>query len=278
MAQTKKSEITGWQYGQTILETHCLAPYSRAALPAHFHEEYQINLSCDETGYYRYRGATHTILPRTSFSVLHSGEPHSGQDLRIGASASHFRVLYVAPETMRGVAEQTIKSNDELPFVADPVVNDAELFQKFWRFHQISALESDRLEKDSLLLDALADLLRRYTKNRQFDDKSSREHRAVKRAKDYLHQNLAQNVSLAELAQIANLSQFQLCRVFKRQIGFPPHAYQILLRLSRSRQMLTKGFDLCCIAHELGFADQSRFGVYFKRFVGVSPDKYRRQN
>jgi transcriptional regulator GlxA family with amidase domain len=78
---------------------------------------------------------------------------------------------------------------------------------------------------------------------------------AVRRVREYLHDNCSDNVSLDELAAIANLSLFHLNRVFRMEIGLPPHAYQTQLRVLRSRALLARGMAIDSVAVEVGFFD-----------------------
>ena len=47
--------------------------------------------------------------------------------------------------------------------------------------------------------------------------------------------------ALAELAAVAGLSRFELARTFRAQVGLPPHAFQLDLRVARARALLAAG-------------------------------------
>ena len=98
---------------------------------------------------------------------------------------------------------------------------------------------------------------------------------AVRRVREYLVEAHAGNVSLEDLAKVANLSPYHLHRVFTREVGMPPHAFQTQVRISRSRVLLNEGKPLHAVAAETGFADQSHFTREFKRYVGLTPGAYR---
>ena len=97
-------------------------------------------------------------------------------------------------------------------------------------------------------------------------------------AREYLEENLGRSVTLEELAHRANLGPFHLARVFRDEVGMPPHAYQMQARLGRARSLLLQGWPVARVARETGFADQSHLTRRFKRLVGVPPSRYGHQN
>ncbi len=96
---------------------------------------------------------------------------------------------------------------------------------------------------------------------------------------ELFNDRLNEKIPLSELADEFGLSQYHFARLFKQAIGFPPHEYQIQLRISRARMLLVKRPDvrIAEIACELGFTDESHFRRHFRRIVGVTPAQYRDQ-
>jgi AraC-like DNA-binding protein len=100
--------------------------------------------------------------------------------------------------------------------------------------------------------------------------------RAVRRAREYLHANAPEGVSLEDLASVVGLSKFHLARVFARDTGLPPHAYQQRLRLWRALPLPRRGVPAGEVAYTLGFADQAHFARSFKASYGMTPRHYAR--
>ena len=105
-----------------------------------------------------------------------------------------------------------------------------------------------------------------------------KDHRSIKLVRDYLKSHYAENVSLAQLTSIANLSPFYLLRVFHNQVGFPPHEYQTQVRIAHARKLLLEGKSISQAALETGFCDQSHLSRNFKRIVGSTPGQYLSQS
>ena len=98
---------------------------------------------------------------------------------------------------------------------------------------------------------------------------------ALLAAKEYIHAHLDQNISLAELAAVAHLSEFHFARLFKQTTGLSPHQFVIHQRVERAKQLIAAGrLSLAQIALEVGFSDQSQLTLHFKRLVGVTPKRF----
>jgi transcriptional regulator GlxA family with amidase domain len=106
--------------------------------------------------------------------------------------------------------------------------------------------------------------------------RAEREHPAIKRTKEYLQAHYAEVVPLQKLAAAVNMSPFHLARIFRQNVGLPPHAYQMQLRLAHARTLLAQGYDVRYVAHETGFFDQSHFSQQFRRHFLMTPGSYRK--
>ena len=100
----------------------------------------------------------------------------------------------------------------------------------------------------------------------------------LKRVTDYIHQYLEQDLSLAELANLVQLSPYHFARLFKRSTGLSPHKYLLQCRIDRVKQLLiARKLSLAEIACLVGFSSQGHLNYHFKRLVGVTPTAFVRQ-
>jgi AraC family transcriptional regulator len=92
----------------------------------------------------------------------------------------------------------------------------------------------------------------------------------------YVHDHLAETVSLDHLAAVAGLSRFHFVRKFRATFGTTPHAFVLQQRVERARTMLERTrTPLPDIAASCGFADQPHLTREFKKRIGVTPGRYR---
>ena len=265
--------VKAWQFQGLLLESYHYARGPSNTLPPHSHEQYQFTLSLTHTGEYYYRGANHPH-PVGSVSVIHPGEVHQTRPPAIRLAPRRFRVMYVPIATLRQAAAEVAGRDVGLPFFAEPTMLDRKLTAGFLSLHQALEGTASQLESESRLLLMLTRLIVGYAADHPPLSVLRVVRTAVRRVQEYLQENYAQNVSLAELARIADLSAFHLTRVFVKEVGLTPHAYQTQVRIARAKTLLTRGLSPAQVAVATGFYDQSHFGGHFKRLVGVTPGKY----
>jgi AraC family transcriptional regulator len=88
----------------------------------------------------------------------------------------------------------------------------------------------------------------------------------------YIEAMAEQPITLAALAELANLSVFHFARRFKYTTGRAPYQYVLDWKITRARQLLQAGGQpVAAIADALGFASPAHFAAAFKRAVGQSP-------
>jgi AraC family transcriptional regulator len=133
---------------------------------------------------------------------------------------------------------------------------------------------ASRLYVDSLARSLTVHLLRQHAAftvpTRDVEDMSAPD--SLRRAREYIHDNLAQALRLPEIADAAGLSPYHLARYFKRVTGDTLHQYVVALRLEEAKRLLLNGnHTIAEVATLAGFADQSHLSRHFKQRFGVTP-------
>lgn len=203
--------------------------------------------------------------------VLEPESVHTGVAAVPGGWA--YKVLYLDPALIGAWAEE-----DAVPQAARWVVfRDEELRRALRDAHRALAEEPPGLAVDAAVL-AAVEALRPHLRPVPRPSRTRPEHAAVRRARSYLEERWAAPVTLAELAAHAGLSRFELARTFRAQVGLPPHAFQLDLRIARARTLLAGGEPAAAVAAQCGFCDQAHLTRVFKRAVGVTPARYARSS
>jgi AraC family transcriptional regulator len=101
----------------------------------------------------------------------------------------------------------------------------------------------------------------------------------INRVIDYIHDHLAEPLSLEKLARVAHFSPFHFHRIFRSLVGEPVHVFVRRLRLERAVFHMSHGprETLTRIALACGFASSSDFSRAFTQAYGFSPRGYSRE-
>lgn len=103
----------------------------------------------------------------------------------------------------------------------------------------------------------LGELLRRRMQ------KDTDEHSEILRVMEYIHENLEQKLSLALLAEKANMSTATLSRHFREVVHTSPMQYVTACRISLARELIAEGkMSKSEIAQSCGFFDVSHMNKY----------------
>ena len=141
---------------------------------------------------------------------------------------------------------------------------------------RLEGVETDELEIETLGLDLLGLSLNSLRKEDYCHPGSARRERAVERVKEAIACAPSDHWSLAGLANIASLSPFHLCRVFRQIVGTSIYDYLLRERLTRTLDAVLDGGDLTMVALDAGFTSHSHFTDRFRRLFGCTPTVLRR--
>ena len=99
----------------------------------------------------------------------------------------------------------------------------------------------------------------------------------IQEVKDFITDNLNENLSVQKLADRIHMSASHFARVFKQQTGFSPYDFVLISRLNRAKDYLQKtDMSISQIAYNTGFNSESNFIYFFTKNTGLSPNKFRK--
>jgi len=238
----------------------------------HAHDGYAIGVTDWGVQAFHCRGATHasTAGMVMAFNPDDPHDGHAGDDAGFA-----YRMLYVETDAVRALLEDAAGRRAALPFFPSPVLHEPALASLIARAYTLLTTPSSRLERDA----GLSALVRRLAMHGGLTAEmrpAGRHDRELERVRERLHAEPAEEIATAELAALAGMTRYELCRQFHRRFGLPPHAYQLRLRLAVARQLLAAGEPAAEVAVAAGFADQSHLNRRFKGAFGITPVQFAR--
>lgn len=79
------------------------------------------------------------------------------------------------------------------------------------------------------------------------------------------------NMSMDELCRSVYISERQLQRGFRREIGITPKTYLKIIRFRNAYRSMQRAGDLTALSLDFGYFDQAHFNHEFKEFTGLRP-------
>jgi len=135
-----------------------------------------------------------------------------------------------------------------------------------------------KLYTDSLIQTLTLHLLKNYsTANlKQANAHGGLSGYKLRRVTEYINANLEEDLSLTEIAAVADLSQYHFARAFRRSTGHTPQQYLMQRRIERAKELLAKDdLPIVEISLRTGFKNQSHFTTLFRKFTKLTPKTWR---
>ena len=188
-----------------------------------------------------------------------------------------FLSIKMSPSLMKSTADSMGLNTDTLAFEPGLEIRDPKLEHIGWALK--AALEenehNDRLYAEGLGTALAVELLRRQAKPLRGIPKRGLTRRQLQAVIDYVDEHLTGNLSLSELAAIADVSASHFKSLFKQSTGSPVHQYVIKRRVHHAANLLSRGYlRLSEVALQAGFADQSHMARCMRRVIGMTPSSF----
>ena len=212
----------------------------------------------------KYRGRSETYRGGST-SLMEPGEAHA--NIRNRAPAD-FWVINIDPSFVARVASE--EGWPAAPHFRVTMSESPALVALLSRFYESLANNASLLEQETHLATALQVQLE--TCGERISPRPAGTHAGVKRAQEYLHSHVTEQIGLDTLASVAGLSRFQFARAFSRAFDMPPHTYHNQLRVAATARALRARHHLSDI--ETGFYDRSHLNKHFNRSFGVTANTF----
>jgi AraC-like DNA-binding protein len=240
------------------------------SFPRHTHDQYGIGL-VDAGGHASWSGKGNVEAGPGQFICVNPGEVHDGR--AINGQPRAWRILYFEPALMDEIRGEVLEGAATSFEFVSPVFDSHRLRGVFDAAfaHAIAGGLPQTMKCEATVVELVANIHGHTTA-------AARNERGpggcIRRSRRRIDDDPAAPITLADLAEEAGLSRFQLLRGFARELGLTPHAYIVQRRIARARELIRAGRALADVAIAAGFCDQSHLTRCFVRQYGVTPRRY----
>ena len=270
-----------------LTNSDCFTIFSRTKtefdFPLHYHEEFEINLIINASGAKRIIGD-------------HIGEIDNLELVLVGPNLPHCWVTHHCKNKI--ISEITIQFHkdliDEKFLGRNQLFFIKEMFEKAKQGIHFSIVTANFVQKRIIelankqgflsVLEPMSILHLLSTSNDMqllsgaaFSNvNQSYNSRRVKKVVDYLNQHFDKPISLANVANLANMTEVSFSRFFKQHTGNSFIDNLLEIRLSHaSRLLIDTHLPISQIAFNCGFNNISNFNRIFKKKKGCTPKEFR---
>ena len=218
-------------------------------------------------------GPQRQTLSERQVCIIPPGQPHQ----LIWQHSADLTMILLAPDFLKRMAHESGMKGVELAAqygAFDPVI---------WHLGRALRGELRRNGRlDSAYLTSVATILSRHllstyaTAVRLPLENGGLPRFKLKRAIEYVHENMVDNISFRDVAAHLRMSAYHFARMFKQSTGESPHRYIVRCRIERAKALLSEArLPISDVAFEVGYKSQSHFTTCFGRLTGVTPAAFR---
>ena len=104
-------------------------------------------------------------------------------------------------------------------------------------------------------------------------------HLQLDRAVSYIREHFQEPISMTNLAKRTGMSVRQFNRRFREVFGTNPRTFLIKTRIQAACvELRSTDIPISDIALDFGFSDQSSFTQHFRKHMGITPFRYRKES
>jgi AraC-like DNA-binding protein len=151
-----------------------------------------------------------------------------------------------------------------------------DLIDTYYKIFDLAQMEEPGFQQiASGLVIKLLGYIVAFEKQRDFSGKKVEE--AIRRARFFMRENVAEEINLEKLAAEHNIGYSYFRKMFKQYTGISPRKYHLELKIMRAKeQLLASDKTIKEICYELGFQSEHYFSRFFKQKVGINPSDLRK--
>ena len=225
-------------------------------------------------GWFKFKGKVHDVLPN-QFFFLPAGEPHE-----YGASSENpwsiYWVHFKGAESL-GLREEFEKLFYPKFLNPQKITYSINLFETMFKALMLGYSEENLLYSNMCLYHFLASFLFSNDNFQTIPEEIS-EPDVIATSIRLMRSKVTEQLSLQQLAEPTHYSVSHFSMLFRKRTGSAPMDYFLSLKMQHACHLLDfSRLRVREIGEALGYEDPFYFSRLFKKFVGIPPLQYRKQ-
>lgn len=207
-------------------------------------------------------------------SIVNPNEVHCATLSNIQSLGCY--VLYLDNDWCQSI-QQSLFNNTNFLHLNNSLVQNKEFYNSFITLcDELLEEEIPFIEKEENLIDFISKLFLEFCNLNEVNNMDIKNSDLAFQIKNYLKENIEEQVLLEDISRHMNLSIVHILRIFKKEFGLPIYSYLLNKKVHLAKELLMKNLPISEVAQMSGFFDQSHLNRSFKRIFQLTPKEYQR--
>ncbi|MCH1624132.1 AraC family transcriptional regulator [Fredinandcohnia quinoae] len=259
---------------------------NRVLFQNHWHEQLEFLYIIEGRAHIRINSETYEAVPQDLF-IFNSNDLHYGEGISNNVS---YYCMIVEPSVLHNNFIEDYQTSTALERYSSSYIllnrhikNDTVInsFMKNMMNEQQKKEPGYELFVKSIVHQLIGYLIRNHDSKSLSSQKYNMRLRNLNRLNkviEYIDENYNEQHSVEEMAQLANLSTYYFCRLFKSATGKSLVQYINDLRIEKAHYLLMNtDMNITEIALQTGFTNVNYFSRYYKNTKHISPSSMRKE-
>jgi AraC-like DNA-binding protein/quercetin dioxygenase-like cupin family protein len=259
--------------------------YEKGMFLWHWHPEVELTLILSGEIEYQVEDNTYILSAGDGLfcncNSLHSGHMRESKECTYLSVTFHPRFLYgyensiLQTKYVNHIISNELWSSSILRNSIAWQKNVLECISNIYKLHQ-SCPDDFELQVHMLLLSIWNKFYHYFSAQPSIDRKPKQHLQRLRDILLFIENHYNQDISLEDVAKIANICKSECCRFFKKQMGMTIFDYILYLRIQNSLPLLKKSDSITDVATMVGFTSPSYYSQIFKRYMKCTPMEYKK--
>lgn len=244
--------------------------------PYHYEKHFHTTLSVGaiEEGKVAYvHNNDEYLLTKNQLSIINPNIIHYCNPIQNESRSYH--MVYIDVNWCKSLQETLFGNTGEFIPLEKVQLTNKQLYNEYINLNK-KLLNTNifYLEKEQELENFFTKLFLNHC-NKDRKESNLKNSKAVEKAKEFIHENCLENITLEQIASASEVSKFHLTKLFKSQLSISPYKYLMNCKINLAKEYFSKGYKTIEVANITGFFDQSHFSSAFKKYVAATPNEYK---
>ncbi len=214
-------------------------------------------------------------LKPNEISIVNPNEVHCATLSNVQSLGCY--VLYLDNEWCQGI-QQSLFNNTDFLHVKISLLQNKGAYNSFIMLcDELLREDVPLIEKEEKLVDFVSNLFLQFCNFYKINDRDTKKSDLAIQIKNYLKDNIEEQVLLEDISRHTDLSVVHILRIFKQEFGLPIHSYLLNKKVHLAKELLAKSIPIAEVAQMSGFFDQSHLNRSFKRVFQLTPKEYQKK-